>query len=469
MKLDRHALVQLKIQNIIFLVLFLTVIGLLAWLSKTYNYEMDWTANKRNTLSEASIKLLSRMQEPLKITAFATESELVPARKKIKELIGRYQRHKSDINLRFINPETEPELTRSQGITIDGELIVEYQSRSEHVQNVSEEVLTNTLQRLMRSSEQNIVFVTGHGERAPAGQANHDYGLFMKHLADKGIKAITLSLNENPSIPADTSVLVIAGPQIDYLPGEVNLINEYISKGGNLLWLHDPGALYGLQPVADKLGISFVEGMIVDPTTQVLGIADPSFALITEYAEHPVSNDFTFMTIYPRAAGITHTENTAWQAQAFLTTVERSWSETELKGVVTYDEGRDTAGPLTIGLALTPVADHETEDTKNTQDTKDKKETKERTDKQRIIILGDGDFLSNAYLGNQGNKDMGYNIMNWLSHDDQFISIPSTTAPDTELTLEEMTWSILGILILVVLPLLLLASGIVIWLRRRKK
>ena len=460
MKLDRHTLLQLRIQNIIFLILFLIVIGLLAWLSKTYNYETDWTANKRNTLSDASIKLLSRMQEPFKITAFATESDLVPTRKKIKEIVGRYQRHKDDINLHFVNPETEPELTRSQGITIDGELIIEYQSRTEHIQNINEEVLTNTLQRLMRSSEQKIVFITGHGERSADGQANHDYGLFMKHLSAKGIKADSLSLNEHPSIPDDTSVLVIAGPQIDYLPGEVNLINNYISKGGNLLWLYDPGSIYGLQPVANTLGVSFVDGVIVDPSTQILGIDDPSFALITEYTDHPVSKDFTFMTIYPRAAGIKHTESKNWQAQAFLNTVERSWSETELKGTVTFDEGNDTGGPLVIGLALTPAEN---------ENATEHKDMPNKSNKQRIIVVGDGDFISNAYLGNQGNKDMGYNILNWLSHDDQFISIPSTTAPDTELTLEELTWSILGIIILVVLPLLLLTCGIFIWFRRRKQ
>ena len=460
MKLDRHTLLQLRIQNIIFLVLFLTVIGLLAWLSKTYNYETDWTANKRNTLSEASIKLLSKMQEPLKITAFATESDLIPARKKIKELIGRYQRYKADINLRFINPETEPEVTRSQGITVDGELIIEYQLRTEHVKNFNEEVITNTLQRLMRSSEQKIVFITGHGERSPKGEANHDYGLFMKQLNDKGIKADILSLNDNPSIPDDTSVLVIAGPQIDYLPGEVNLIKDYLSKGGNLLWLHDPGALYGLQPVADMLGISFTPGVIVDPSTQVLGIADPSFALITEYTDHPVSKDFSLMTIYPRATGLNHTEVNNWQAQEFLSTVDRSWAETDPQGVVTFDEGKDTAGPLVIGLALTPAENDNTEENQDALNSHSK---------QRIIVTGDGDFLSNTYLGNQGNQDMGYNILNWLSHDDQFISIPSTTAPDTELTLKETTWSILGILILIVFPVLLLASGIVIWIKRRKQ
>ncbi len=459
MKINNKIRTQLRLQNIIFLLLLLSIIGLLGWLSQRYSYEADWTANQRNTLSKASIKLLQRMPEPVRITAFARESELLPTRRKIRELIERYQRRKPDIELRFIDPNTEPDRVRSEGITVDGELIVEYQDRREHIQNLNEETLTNTLQRLLRSGEQKIVFISGHGERKPDGQANHDYGQFMKQLARKGIQATSLSLNDKPEIPADTSVVVIAGPQVDYLPGEVKILQDYLDQGGNLLWLHDPGSRYGLDSLAESLGISFVPGTIVDPTTQVLGIADPSFALVTGYGDHPIVRDFTYMTIYPRASGLKHFEKNNWTAEVLLQTVARSWSETsKLEGTIAFDEGSDAPGPLTIGFALTRS---------NADAAENKTEVKESS--QRVIILGDGDFISNAYLGNQGNQDLGYNLINWLSHDDNFIAIPSTTALDTELVLEERTWSLLGLVFLIVIPVMLLVAGIVIWLKRRKR
>ena len=463
MKTNHKIRTQLRFQNILFLLLLLTIVGLLGWLSQRYSYEADWTANRRNTLSEASIKLLQRMPGPIQITAFARDSELLPTRKKIRELIERYQRRKADIRLHFVDPNTEPDRVRSEGISVDGELIVEYHNRREHIKNLNEETLTNTLQRLLRSGEQKIVFISGHGERRPDGKANHDYNLFIKALANKGIRASSLSLNDNPKIPADTSVLVIASPQLDYLPGEVNILLNYLNKGGNLLWLHDPGPLHGLDKLAKALGISFVPGTIVDPTTQVLGIADPSFALVTGYGRHPVVQDFTYMTIYPRAAGLEHFAINHWKATVLLQTVARSWSETsKLEGSIAFDKGSDTPGPLTIGFALTrPQPRTDADKTSQKKDLKEKK--------QRVIVLGDGDFISNTYLGNQGNQDLGYNIINWLSHDDNFISIPSTTAPDTELVLEKRTWSLLGMAFLIVLPLILLGSGIVIWLKRRKR
>lgn len=454
MEMNKKTRNEFRFQNISFIVLFLTIICLLGWLSQRYSFDADWTATGRNTLNEATVKLLSRMEQSVHITAFARESQLLSTRQSIQEFIERYQKHKDDIEITFINPDTAPDITRQMGITVDGELVVEYAGRKEHVQTLKEEVLTNTLQRLMRSDEQHIVFISGHGERKPDGRANFDLGRFSQHLQDKGIKTSSISLNESPEIPADTAVLVIAGPQVDLLPGEIVLIQQYIKNGGNLLWLHEPGKLYGLEPIAKDLGISFIEGVIVDPTTQLLGIGDPSFAVINRYNDHPIVRDFSFMSIFPQATAIAYQQQEGMEASEFLQTVDRSWSETNtIEGTITYDEGKEQLGPLTLGIALTKQ--HKTAENKEQQ--------------QRIVVLGDGDFLSNTYLGNQGNQDLGYNILNWLSHDDQFIAIPVTVAPDKELTLSKNMWAIVGLLFLVVLPVLLLASGIIIWLKRRKK
>jgi ABC-type uncharacterized transport system involved in gliding motility auxiliary subunit len=457
MKINRKTRLYFRIQNLIFVVLFLVVIGLLAWLSHRYNYESDWTATSRHTLSATSVTVLSRIEGPIQITSFAGK-QLQPA---IEDFVRRYQKHKPDISLTFINPNLEPEKTRAMGITVEGEMVISYQGRSEHVTNPKEETVTNALQRLLRSQEKKLVFLAGHGERRPDGKANHDYGNFSAYLASRGIKTTLLNLNEQPVIPADTAVLVIAGPQIDFLSGEVDLIRAYLAQGGNLLWLHDPGRLYNLDPLAADLDIRFVEGVIVDPTTQMLGISDPSFALVTRYGQHPITRNFSYMTLFPRACGVVETKQSEWTMTPFLQTIDRSWSEQGLlQGTIEYNADQDVAGPLTIGMSLTRPAPKEDATTKN---------AKAKTSEQRVVVLGDGDFLSNAYLGNQGNQELGYNMVNWLSHDDNFIAIPVRTTPDSELSLSATAWSILGLFFLIILPLTLLASGIVIWLRRRKR
>ena len=442
--------VATRLQGVLFVVLFLTVIGLLAWLSTRYTFTTDWTAGARNTLSPASTTLLERLPGPIHITAYATEDDNV--RRGVSEMVARYQRYKQDIQLEFVNPDLEPETVRQLGISANGELVLEYLGRSDKLQDLSEQGISNTLQRLARSGERWLVFLDGHGERKPTGQANHDVGDWARQLESKGFKARSLNLTETPQIPDNTAALVIAGPQVNLLPGEVDIIKAYVAAGGNLLWLGDPGDLHGLQPLADALGITFMPGMIVDPTTRILGIGDPRFALVTDYAPHAVTRRFDAITLFPQAAGMKVAAADGWESQAILHTGERSWVETgRLDGQIEYNAGRDQPGPVDLGFALT----------RQVGETEKKKE-------QRVVVIGDGDFLSNAYLGNGGNLELGLNLVNWLAHDDQFMDIPVKTAPDRTLQLSTLAQGVIGIGFLFVLPLLLAGSGAFIWWRRRK-
>jgi ABC-type uncharacterized transport system involved in gliding motility auxiliary subunit len=88
---------------------------------------------------------------------------------------------------------------------------------------------------------------------------------------------------------------------------------------------------------------------------------------------------------------------------------------------------------------------------------------------QRVVVIGDGDFLSNTYLGNAGNLGLGLNIVQWLSHDDASLDISIKSAPDTSLVLGKVAQAVIGLGFLFGLPVLLLVTGILIWLLRRRR
>jgi len=455
MEITKKSRNQLRIQNIAFIILLSISIALLAGLSNKYNFESDWTKNNRNTLSDVSIRLLQQIPAPVKITTFIPDGNLLSNRQYIKELVGKYQKYKKNITLKIINPDTSPDLVRQLKVTTYGEVVVEYEGRNEHITQLKEQTLSNTLQRLLRQGERRLLFVTGHGERKPDGRANYDWNDFSEKLKIKGITTELLKLNETPNIP-DVAAIVIASPQVDYLPGEVKLIIDYVKRGGNVLWVQEPGkSLFGLQPLAELLGINFYPGTIVDPTAQMMNVNDPSFSIVTNYPTHAITRDFQYISIFPKAVGIIHAAvKEDWLAKPFLQTVARSWSETGvLKGAIDYNADTDIVGPLTIGLSLTR---------------KDKEEAADKSSKkQRIVILGDGDFLSNTYLGNQGNLNIGHNIINWIGNDDSFISIPSSSAADSQLNISDLMGAIIGLFFLIILPLALLVSGTLIWYKRR--
>ena len=467
MKVTQQSRRRVRLQNAIFVILFVGIIGLLAWLTHGYKYEADWTAGARNTLSEASRTLLGRAQGPLRIIAFVPDEQDLHQR--IKERIRQYQRYKPDVTLEFVNPDLDPQLARELGVTRTGQIVIQLGERSEHLDDMTEQSVANAIQRLSRAGERIVAFLEGHGERDPKDATNQGMQQLGEVLGRAGFDLQPLSLIRSPQIPSNIRFLVIAAPSSDLLPGEVAVIRDYVKSGGNLLWLQEPGPLHGLEPLARDLGIHFLDGTIVDANADlrmVLGIEHPAVVPVIDFRAHPVTRDLSSQVVFPIARGIQVVGGgeSGWTVEPMLVTLSRTWSETgSLQGDVQFEpEKGDVLGPLNIGVSL-----RRPEETP--QEKKADTETAAPAREQRIAVIGDSDFLANSFVGVGSNLDLGNNLFNWLAEDDQLISIRPKSAPDTELELSNTAAIVIGAGFLVVLPVGLIAAGLTIWLRRRKR
>jgi ABC-type uncharacterized transport system involved in gliding motility auxiliary subunit len=466
MRVTQQSRRQVRIQNAVFLVLFVGVIGLLAWLTQEFSFQADWTAGNRNTLSETTQRLLEGTEGPLAITAFVVQDDEL--RRDIKERVKRYQRYRPDLTLDFVNPDLDPGRAREAGITRSGQLLLSLGERNERLDFavMNEQALANALQRLARAGERWIAVLEGHEERDPSETGNQGWSQLADTLRRSGFKIQPLNLIRTPQIPDNTAMLVVASPQRELLPGEVAAIQSYVRAGGNLLWLQDPGAgLHGLRPLADELGVRFIRGVIVDANPELrllLGIQHPAVIPVVDYRVHPVTRELGVQTLFPYAGAVEHQGTPDWRVEPFLVSLPQTWSEVaELSGEIVFEpESGDRRGPLNIGLSLTrdlPAAGAGEGD-----------EPPSGARQQRIVVVGDSDFLANAYLGNGGNLELATNMFNWLSQDDSLIAITPKTAPDTRLELGDVSTIVIGLGFLILLPLLLVGSGITIWLRRRR-
>jgi ABC-type uncharacterized transport system involved in gliding motility auxiliary subunit len=115
MKITTRSQRQLKWHNILFYLLFITVIISLGYLSHTYKFEADWTASNRNTLTETSQTLLNNLHKPLKFIAYIPDEPALHA--EIKMLVSKYQRFKADTQIEFINPDLQPDQAKKAGVT----------------------------------------------------------------------------------------------------------------------------------------------------------------------------------------------------------------------------------------------------------------------------------------------------------------------------------------------------------------
>ncbi len=362
--------------------------------------------------------------------------------------MSQYQRYKPDWIKEFINPDQIPEQARQLKITPGGLIVIEYQEQTEQIHYLDEASLTNALLKLSHKKESWITFLQGHGERSIAGFANDDLGEFNRHLEKQKIHAQELKLTQLATIPDNSSLLVIASPTVPLLAGEVNILMEYLNNGGHLLWLLDPDS-QNIPQLQQLLGITRLPGTIVDSGSGLYGVDDPSFVLVSEYIRHPVTSNFANITVFPVASALNDSEESDFAVETLINTVVHSWTETgPIAGKVQFDpDSNETEGPLTLAYALT-------------RELEDKPE-------QRIIVIGDGDFIANSFIGNAGNLELGLRMINWLTHDDQFVEIPEYSTPGRTLELSSLQIGLIGFSFLILLPLVLLICGFIIWHRRK--
>lgn len=421
------------------------------WLANRDHIAWDWTSGARNTLTADSRKLLDSMHGAVQVTAYVADDARL--HRDIAALLQRYHRYKADLVLRFVDPKTAPEQAHALNIPASGALVIEYQGRREKLQVLNEQKLTNALLRLAGGGDRWVAFLSGHGERSPFRKANYDVSLFAKELRERGIHVQSLDLGKAPAIPDNTSVLVIAAPQSPPSRAEVTAIQAYVRNGGDLLWLAEPGAQKGLEALADELGVQFLPGVVLSTRSRLLGLRNPAFIVIEHYADDdPVTRGLQQRSVLPVCVGLEAVPHSGWQTSAFIRSGADSWSESgDLnQPPVRFDAGSgDRRGPLDLGLRLWRAS------------------PATQGQQQRVIVAGDGDFLSNAFLANGANLQLGLNMIHWLAHDDRFIAIKPSASTDLHLQLSTAAAAFIAFGFPLGVPLLLTLGGTVLLWRRR--
>jgi ABC-type uncharacterized transport system involved in gliding motility auxiliary subunit len=460
MKINRKLKLQYIAQNSLFVFLFLSLVILTGFLSNQFVFVKDMTQANRSVLTKGSIEILEQMSGPINLTIFATNDDANNGntfRQGIINFIAKYQRSKDDIKIKFINPVEEPKLAQDMGVRVDGEVVVEYNKRTEHITPpFAEQDLTNLFVRLSRTNNKPVMYLDGHGEKNLRGLKNYDLGEFGKQLENKGLKFSNPDLTVLDRVPDEGAMLVIASPKVDVTKVEANKILTYLNSGGNLLWLLDDNNLRGLDKVAAYLGVTISDSKVIDPSSLQYGASENvSFALA--YGDHPITNNFMLRTQYLNAHEVIAkgTFENGWEVSNLIDVAPNGWVSSKKKDQdkqLTYDSKFDKKGPINIAVAL--------------------KRTYEKKG-QRVIVVGNSSFLSNNLITSGGNLDLGVNIMNWLAGDDRLITIQPMPLKDINVVIPEdsrsfmIAWTVFHAFQYFI-PIGLFIYGFWQWHRRRK-
>ena len=451
MRITRKVRAQLLAQGSLYTVLLLALVMLIAWVAREYRWERDITANARNTLSQGTQDALRQFDGPLNVIAYAVAKDGGgnDLHKLIQEKLRPWQRIKPDLALTLVDPRDDPKRANAAGLRSPNELVIEHKQRTEHLplENFSEQNFLNVLIRLSRTSAAVVYWLDGHGERKLDGIANHEFGEFGRQLQLKGYKLSSLNLSIAQEVPRNAALLIIASPQSDLQEAEVAKLRRHVDAGGNLLWLIDPEPLRGMEPVAEYLGLVLTPGTVVDPSLRPRS-GPPTLAVGSNYARHPITGAFRLNTLFPGSRQIGAAEREGWRVTPLIEVAQRGWVETgKLDNRPVFDKDSDFPGPVNIAMAFERTANDR---------------------QQRVVVVGNGAFLSNAFLGNGGNLQLGVAMLNWLSGDDKLIAIPPRPAADVQINLDQTLLYLIAFTFLLVLPLIFAITGVVVWWRRRK-
>jgi ABC-type uncharacterized transport system involved in gliding motility auxiliary subunit len=252
-------------------------------------------------------------------------------------------------------------------------------------------------------------------------------------------------------VSSDATVLIVAGPKQSLFSQEASMIGKFLDEGGKVMLLLDPDTKPELGEVLKRWGIELGNDTVIDVSGvgRLFGTG-PAVPLVTEYGAHPINRNFEgSMTFFPLARSVKRASGSSFDVEIteLLKTTPQSWAETELTGdQVKFDEGKDTKGPISVGVAAS-------------------KKVGEKS--ARLVVIGDSDFATNKYVGLQRNGDLFLNAVNWLAEDEDLISVRPKEPKNRRVTLTETQQNLLFWFSFLLLPGIVIASGIYVWWKRR--
>jgi ABC-type uncharacterized transport system involved in gliding motility auxiliary subunit len=451
----------------------LIVLGILVavnYIGSRQSKRWDLTASKQFTLADQTKNVLSKLDAPLQVMVFARDVEFQGFRDTLRE----YEQASKQVTTEYIDPDTRPNIAQQHQIQQYGTILFNHKGRSERITTNTEQDITNAIIKVVSGQQKKVYFTQGHGEKDPTSADRGGYQNVADALKRDNYTVERFSIAQQGSVPPDASVVIVAGPQTDFFPNEIDALKKYLGGSGKLLLALDPPdggdgkATPNLTALAREWGIDVANDVVMDQSGmgQLFGGATPAMPVVINYPSHPITERFQLMTLYPLSRSVTPVSGGVQgrTAQPIAETSSASWAETDLKtlfekSTARFDEGSgDRRGPIILGAAVSSSA----EAAPNAEAPPDAPKPE-----ARVVVFGDSDFAANAYLGAQGNNDFFLNAVGWLSQQENLISIRPREAGDRRLTLTAGQQTTLWYVTLLVIPACVFGAGVLTWWRRR--
>ena len=428
-----------------YILVFVAILAGINFLANRYNKSFDSTTNKRFSLSDQTEKIVKGLATDVKITVVDKTDRFIASR----DLLDRYSNLSSKLRVDYIDPEKSPQLARALGARSFGQVFVENGIKREEARALTEEEVTGAIIRTLKTGERMVCSLSGAGESGFDEMTGDGLGLAKTALERYNYKTQVIKTLQKAEIPADCTTILVAGPRFDYPEPVVAGIKAFVEKGGHAMFLLPPalktekedGAVNEkLASLLDSWGITVNNDVAIDESGSGVDSGFNKFVFVLDkYESHPIVRDMRDVGV---AFPLVRTLTTKDKAEKLIATSEKSFATTTLDlKKLSADPPAGTKGPLTVAAAVS-------------------------VGKARVVVFSSVSWATNSFFRYPGNRDLFLNAFNWMSSDEELISIRPKESEDRRLNVKPgQAWVFPFASFFP--PLLIIIGGIMVMLRRR--
>ncbi len=463
----------------------------LNYVAARHYVKWDASAGMGNSLSPESAAYVRSLNAPVEIFVVISKgvgySKADKIERDLRSLMERYVYASSSnkagkISVTFVNPQIETKaaqgLVERFGNDIEDMVIVAsgnnhkkipigdfYEESGDGQTRVfkGEQMVSSSLLNVSSGKVNKIYFLKGHGEMSfRASDPMRGLSELAGRLESRNYELAELDLSLTKRVPEDAGLLVIASPQLEILPREIEAIRKYLLKdNGNVAIFLGMGSLCGLEEILFEWGMRADDMLILDNSGDyesssgdliVRTFPERAHDIVRYFISSGAALQFGSTRPVREDLGAPMDENLKL-APLFFSARGTSWAEKSYQkaGVQKYDNDSDLPGPVPLGMAATRAAGSD---------------LGVNIPGGKLVVFGDDNFIANRWFERLGNSKLALNTVGWMFDEDNVLNIPPRSLKTYSLTLSVNDTSKLALRFMI-LPSLVLLFGIAAYFVRK--
>ena len=430
--------------------------------------QIDLTADSIYSLSDQTKRIAASLNKDVTLYLLASGGNEDPT---VTRFLDRYAALSGHIRVETVDPTAQPTFLRGyeletsrlyqNSVIVDSEgryrlvgydeifvtdYSMDYYSYSYNTTTTfaGENAITGAIHYVTSDSLPKVYLLSGHGEAELADEIT-------AMIRQDNMEYESLSLLSMDAVPEDAAAVIINVPSSDLGEDETELLITYLQGGGSVVLMTDyieEGKMKNLLKVTQAMGLTVQPGIVIEGDRNMRISRYPHY-LLPDMTSHEITDALMeggYYILTPIAQPIAEAEGSDADITWLLTTSDASYAKLAgLNMKTTEKEEGDTDGPFHVGAV--------------------------GENGGRLVWFSSGSMLNSNvdYTVGGANSNLVLNALNWMGGQEESISIRAKSMDEETLTVPASSSGFWSVVMIGIIPAVLIAVGIIIYMRRKRR